>query len=88
MFGYPEAPRMIQRWTMRRIQSIEDSLKVIPYPDPQSTVNTDQVPAVYKLPDYVFITENDEVKIGVWDDEQKAWSSDYIDDLVLDKATR
>jgi hypothetical protein len=46
------------------------------------------VPAVYKLPDYVFITENDEVKIGVWDEETQTWSSDYIDDLVLDKAAR
>lgn len=49
---------------------------------------TDPVPAVYKLPDYVFITENDDVKIGVWDEAQQVWSSDYIEDLVLDKAAR
>lgn len=63
-------------------------MREIPYPDPQSTVPTDPVPAVYKLPDYVFTTENDEIKIGVWDAELNCWSSDFIDDLVFDKTAR
>ena len=33
-------------------------------------------------------TENDEIKIGVWDEDQQCWSSDYIEDLVFDKNAR
>ena len=38
MFQYPEQPRKTLSWTMRKIQSIEDSLKCIQYPDPTSSV--------------------------------------------------
>ena len=81
MFVYPEPPRKTLQWTMRKIQSIDDSLKVIPYPDPSSSVQTDDVKASYVLPDYVFTTEKDEIKVGVWDEDQQCWSMDYIEDL-------
>jgi hypothetical protein len=46
------------------------------------------VQVVYRLPDYVFTTEKDEIKVGVWDDDQQQWSSDYIQDLTFDKTKR
>ena len=44
MFSYPEAPRNSLRWSMRKILSVEDSLKLIHYPDPTSTVQVDPIP--------------------------------------------
>jgi hypothetical protein len=37
MFSYPELPKRTMQWTMRKITSIDDCLKEIPYPDPTST---------------------------------------------------
>jgi len=76
------------KWQMRRVNSVADSLKEIYYPDPTSTVQTEAVPCVYKLPDYVFITDNDEKNVGVWDKEQQCWSTDYIEDLDYHKKER
>lgn len=73
---------------MRRIQSTEDSLREIKYPDPAVQVQTEAVPCVYTLPPYVFITDKDENKVGVWDDEQQQWSEDYIEDLDYHKKER
>ena len=44
MFAYPEAPRASTRWTMRKITSVNDALRVIHYPDPTSTVQVDPIP--------------------------------------------
>lgn len=74
---------------MRRVQSISETLKEIPYPDPTSTaVQTEAVPCIYRLPNYVFITDNDENKVGVWDEKMQAWSTDYIEDLDYHKKER
>lgn len=40
------------------------------------------------LPDYVFTTEDDAVKVGVWDAEKSEWSVDYIEDLARDMQKR
>jgi hypothetical protein len=43
----------------------------------------------YVLPEYVFITENDDIKVGVWDEKEKVWNSiDQIDDLEYDKSAK
>ena len=68
LYQFPEQPRGMLRWKMRRVLSNDDMLVEIPYPDPASTVQTEPVPVVYKLADYVLITENQEPKVGVWDD--------------------
>ena len=88
MFVYPELPRKTLQWTMRKITSIDDCLKEIPYPDPTSTAQTDDVKATYKLAEYVFTTEKDEIHIGVWDEELNKWSMDYISDLQFDRQKR
>jgi hypothetical protein len=46
------------------------------------------VKATYKLADYVFTTEKDEIHIGVWDEEIEKWSMDYISDLQYDRQKR
>lgn len=72
---------------IRPITSIEDSLVCIEYPDPQAPV-TDPVKCIMKLPDYVFTSESDDIKVGVWDKETNEWSADFIEDLVWDKSKR
>jgi hypothetical protein len=56
---------------MRQVESVQNQLVCIPYPDPTSQVSVDPIPAIYTLPEYVFTTENDDIKIGVWDEEQQ-----------------
>lgn len=46
---------------MRKIQSIEDTLKEIPYPEPSSQNQADPVSVQYRLPETVFTSENDEI---------------------------
>ena len=40
------------------------------------------------LPEYVFVSENDDIRVGVWDEKEKVWSTAEIDDLQLDKSSR
>ena len=89
LYQYPEGHRNMGLWKMRRSQSVHQSLKEIPIPDPTSNNQaTDGVLCIYHLPDYVFITDNDENKVGVWDEEQQQWSTDYIDELTYKKNER
>ena len=41
-----------------------------------------------KLPPYVFTTDNDEIKVGVWDAENQCWTNDFIEELTWDKSKR
>ena len=68
---------------------MQQALKEIPIPDPTSNNQaTDGILCIYHLPDYVFITDNDENKVGVWDEDQQQWSTDYIDELTYKKSER
>jgi len=40
------------------------------------------------LPEYVFVAESDDIRVGVWDEKAKTWSTAEIDDLQLDKTSR
>jgi len=40
------------------------------------------------IPDYVFTTEDDAVKVGVWDAEKQEWSDNDIEDLSRDMQKR
>jgi hypothetical protein len=88
MYGYPEPPRNSTKWSMRKIQSVEDALKCINYPDVTSTSQADPVGVIITLPDYIFTTPKDEIKVGIWDEDQNVWSSDYIEDLAFDREKR
>lgn len=88
MFHYQQPHKEGNRWVMRKIQSIEDTLTEIPYPEPQSQVQADPVSVKYKLADHVFTTENDEINVGVWDVENRVWSSECIEDLTFDREKR
>lgn len=69
MFSFQQPHKEGHRWVMRKIQSIEDTLKEVPYPEPASQVQADPVSVQYKLADTVFTTEDDEIQVGVWDEE-------------------
>ena len=88
LFQFPEGPRPAMKWTVRNVFSVEDRLRNIPYPDPTSQVQPDPLGVTFKLPSYVFISENDELKVGVWDGEEKVWSTAEIEDIKLDMASR
>jgi len=42
----------------------------------------------YKLADNVFTTEDDEIQVGVWDEDKKMWETDLIEDLQYDREKR
>jgi hypothetical protein len=58
---------------MRGVHAVEDILKNIPYPDPSTQMQIDAVDVIYYLPEYIFITEKDDIKVGVWDEKEKTW---------------
>ena len=68
--------------------SVADRLRNIPYPDPTTQIQTDPIAITFNLPDYVFTTENDDVKVGVWDDKEQQWQTELIDDLFYDRTAR
>lgn len=88
LYKYPETVRALMKWHMRRILSVNECLEEIPYPDPNLAVQAEPVACIYKLPPYVFITDNDENKVGVWDEKSQTWMTDYIEDLNYNKGTR
>jgi hypothetical protein len=36
----------------------------------------------------VFVAESDDIRVGVWDEKERKWSTVEIDDLQLDKTSR
>jgi cancer susceptibility candidate protein 1 len=89
LYQYPEGPRQAMKWTVRNVYSIEDRLRNIPYPDPSSQLaSPDPISIQFLLPEYVFVSENDDIRVGVWDEKEKVWSTAEIDDLQLDKSSR
>lgn len=40
------------------------------------------------LPEYVYVSENDDIRVGVWNENDKCWSTAEIDDFQLDQSTR
>lgn len=81
MYAYPELPKDGSRWKMRKVQTLDETLRNIPYPDPASSVQADPIMVSYKLADNVFTTEDDEIQVGVWDETKKVWETDLIEDL-------
>jgi hypothetical protein len=88
MYQYPETPLNRLGWMMRKVLSVEDALKLIPYPDPNQQSVADAHNALLRLPPYVFITDKDEKKVGVWDAATQQWSSEFVEDLNFDKEKR
>ena len=90
LYQYPEGPKaamskhqlftLFIEWTMRNIFSVEDRLKNIPYPDPSTQIQSDPINIQFILPEYVFVTEDDDIKVGVWDEKEQVWQTDVIDE--------
>jgi len=93
MFHFPEICDKKLKWVIRTVQTVEEQLKRHVYPEPSMISSDTAVPGVaifYKLPNYVFTTEDTtNVKIGVWDEETQCWTTDYISgELEYKKSTR
>ncbi len=43
LFNPPEFPRAMIKWQMRRVLSMDDTLKEMPYPDPNSTAQIEPI---------------------------------------------
>ena len=56
MYTYPEIAKTQFKWTMRRILSVEERLKVIPFPDTTMTMVDNPVEITIKVPDYLFMS--------------------------------
>ncbi len=73
---------------MRSIKSVTETLHNYPFPDYANNPNPDPLDITYTLPDYVFLREQDPVRVGVWDEAEKEWSIELIDKLEYDKTNR
>jgi hypothetical protein len=40
------------------------------------------------MPAYVYTSDNDDIKVGVWDADNSVWTADFIEDLTWDKSKR
>jgi len=51
-------------WTILNTNEI---LTKIPFPDPALATSTDPVKVSYVIPNYVYIGNRDDIKVGLWD---------------------
>ena len=64
---------------MRNVLPTEERLKNIPFPDPSVNLVDTPVEVIFKIPEKVYVGEDaTSFKLGVWDNETQAWSTDYI----------
>lgn len=79
MYAFPELSKQIKNsWTIRRVYSLEERLRKIPFPDAS---HTEQIPVecVFILPKTVFTSDDtSNVKIAIWDRTNKCWTSEPI----------
>lgn len=86
MYEFPSGQKQAAKWVMRQIHSTEDTLRYKPYPP--SANAAEPVQTHFTLPDYVYTHEKDEPKIGVWDEETQAWSTEYVTEIEFDRVKR
>lgn len=86
-YQFPEIFKEQKHWKIRNVFSVQDRLNYLPYPDAQS-VSSESLNISYTLPDYVWISENPEIRVGLWDESTNQFSSELIDKLQFEKATR
>ncbi len=73
---------------MRTILSTEEILTRWAYPDQNMLLagNIDPQAISYTIPNYVYIPNRDEIKVGLWDFESNCWwmGSDYVENASID----
>ena len=68
----------------------KEILNRIPFPDPQLIQNTDvridPVKIVFPIPNYVYISNRDDIKVGMWDIENHKWriGSEFVENIGID----
>lgn len=89
-FKWPELPSKQLKWTMRVVLDQKEILNRIPFPDPQLIQNTDvridPVKIVFPIPNYVYISNRDDIKVGMWDMENHKWriGSEFVENIGID----
>ena len=77
MYNYPTSSKIVAKWNMRKICSVDERLVNIPYCEPTS--NTGEVDMKLILPKTLYMGEDPStVKIAIWDESRSSWSTDLI----------
>lgn len=89
MFALGELSKPMQKWTSRRVFTVEERLKKINFPD-QSNSDTQPVEITFTVPKTVYMSQDtSSVDIKIWDKVNKCWTGDAIGgDLVYVKKDR
>jgi len=90
MFTYPETAKTQFKWTMRKVLSVEERLRTIPFPDVMTTMVDNPVDIQIRVPDTLYTTEDaTSIKIGVWDETVQDWNTEWIlPEISYDPAER
>ena len=65
---------------MRSVFNVDDVMRNYPFPDPNSQIQAEPVEVFYNLPEYVYVVNKEDLKVAVWNEKDKAWSTEPIED--------
>lgn len=92
IFNFPQLPKKQLKWTMRSILSTNEILSRKYYPDPNSIAagTIDPQNISFKIPNYVYIHNRDDIKVGLWDFESQTWKmgSEYVENISIDNSNQ
>lgn len=74
-FQFPQTSERQGPWKLTPVQSENDALKRVPYPNPEDPTVADPHKMTYQLPNNVYLSNREDIKVGWWDNEQKKWVS-------------
>lgn len=86
LYTFPDPPKLGKGWKMRKMATQEEVLTKNPYPNETSGVNATPVKTTFVLPPYVYVHEEDVIRVGYWDEGK--WTTDSIDNLKYEPETR
>ena len=72
-YNFPEVPTHQGPWKFTIVQSEENCLMKVPYPNPEDPGVADPHKMTYTIPDDVYISDRDNIKVGWWDEENQKW---------------
>jgi len=86
-YAFPEQYKEQKYWKIRNIYGVQDRLQYLPFPEPNSQ-SGESMNLQYTLPQSVWISENPEIRVALWDEATESFSSEQIDKLMFDKQAR
>lgn len=87
IYGFPDLPKRVKKWTIRDISAVEDILIVKPYPPNDflsgvSMANVNPLRVGYTLPDKVYLPDESLIKVCAWDSNE--WQEADISEVAFD----